>query len=1042
MIVGLKAPETDLHTSSGSGSGKWDRHHLQHAIDHAAHLLPAQGPITVFVHHNTLHAFEDLKFEEGVKQGAKIFGNHPYLPEEIYRERLSQGRIRLSDIREVLEEDLHDRSGQLIAGLSTRLKIRQAMLQYPFHEGPAEELRWFVAETDALRKIRPDAPLEGRTRLIEETRQWFMRELLSERDPKTGRHQRIPESLSGLVDRFGGSDVDNWNQEKWEAFTLQALWRVSCHGMQQVHLQPVEEKPSVRHRDLLLQLMGIDSDALVHEVLIRFCASFLDQGLAHWRLPAREAGFYSAFIQLYTQPMGPPNAWMANLPSELNRLKDLSLTAMDSIEESLIALGLPHSDWDHFISSTLLALRGWGGMICQVELRSDKVAHPIPTGSLVDFLAIRLLLDRLALQYLSEQIPALGGDLKTLRERIQSQLTHDHTPSVEQRAFPVFQLGQILGWSPAALQHMSYYQWSDLFTEIDSFNDLERRRILHFAFERRFRDQCLDAVSLHSAKPNATPASPRFQAVFCIDEREESFRRHLEENEPNCQTFGAAGFFSVAMYYRGASDAHFVPLCPVVIRPSHYISEEVVEDLVSVHQRRAKTRKAIGKASHGFHVGSRTVALGAVLTATVGVFASIPLLARVLFPRLTSRVRKMIGSIVQTPPKTRLKLERKAATPGIDHDHQGFSLDEMINIAERLLKDIGLINNFSPFLIIIGHGSNSLNNPHKSAYDCGACGGSAGGPNARALAQMLNDRRVREALKLRGITIPDSTLAVGGFHNTCNDSVTFLDIDRIPDHFREEFEAIDDIVDQTCSRNAHERSRRFLSAPLDMTFEQARTHVEGRAEDLAQTRPECGHATNAIAIVGRRERTRGLYLDRRAFLVSYDPSIDDENLTILTRIMGAIVPVCGGINLEYYFSYIDSPGWGCGSKLPHNITSLLGVMDGAASDLRTGLPWQMVEIHEPVRIMFILENKPDAILGMLDRNPGIAKIIQNNWVQLATLDPDSSQMHLYQDGKFVPHDPTIAKLPRVASSTDWYRGWRDHLEFASINQKAKLSTRS
>ena len=36
-----------------------------------------------------------------------------------------------------------------------------------------------------------------------------------------------------------------------------------------------------------------------------------------------------------------------------------------------------------------------------------------------------------------------------------------------------------------------------------------------------------------------------------------------------------------------------------------------------------------------------------------------------------------------------------------------------------------------------------------------------------------------------------------------------------------------------------------------------------------------GHATNAMSIVGRREWTRGLFLDRRAFLTSYDPTQDD-----------------------------------------------------------------------------------------------------------------------------------------------------------------------
>ena len=217
-----------------------------------------------------------------------------------------------------------------------------------------------------------------------------------------------------------------------------------------------------------------------------------------------------------------------------------------------------------------------------------------------------------------------------------------------------------------------------------------------------------------------------------------------------------------------------------------------------------------------------------------------------------------------------------------------------------------------------------------------------------------------------------------------------------------------------------------------MSFAEARRHVEARAEDLAQARPECGHATNAICVVGRRERTRGLFFDRRAFLVSYDPLQDDTERAILTRILQAVVPVCGGINLEYYFSYVDSPGWGCGTKLPHNITSLLGVMDGAASDLRTGLPWQMVEIHEPVRLLFVLESTPEAVLRIMERNEGIRKLFRNGWVQVATLCPTSSEIQLLRRDRFEPYHPEAKELPKAASSTDWYRGWRDHLEFAEI----------
>src|SRR5690606_26172850 len=125
-------------------------------------------------------------------------------------------------------------------------------------------------------------------------------------------------------------------------------------------------------------------------------------------------------------------------------------------------------------------------------------------------------------------------------------------------------------------------------------------------------------------------------------------------------------------------------------------------------------------------------------------------------------------------------------------------------------------------------------------------------------------------------------------------------------------------------------------------------------------------------------------------------------------------------------------GWGCGTKLPHNITSLLGVMDGCSSDLRPGLPWQMVEIHEPVRLIFIVETTPDALLRIMERDQGIRKLCRNGWLQLATLSPDSARIHLFNRGRFTEYTPESGSLPEASSSIDWYRGWRDHLEFARV----------
>ena len=592
---------------------------------------------------------------------------------------------------------------------------------------------------------------------------------------------RISQSLAELLDRFGESAIENWSDDDWEGFTLQALWRVCCDGVRDLPPFTVPPAQPVRHRDLLLDPTGVDADALVNNLLIRFCAAFLDQGLSRWPLPGREAGFFRSFCGLYRRPLGSPDQWMEGLAAELVRLDDEQLTPLESIRESLDLLGVPDHEWEAYLSATLLSLRGWGGMVREVEQRGDRVVRPVPSGSLTEFLAIRLILDRFALAFTARRALGFTGPLSTLRESIAARVDKHWPPSVEQRAFLVFQLAQVLGLSPDMLHRLSKAEWSNLLAEIEAFSGIERRRIFHLAYEERFTNQTLDAIGIHSRLKLTRPESPYFQVVCCIDEREESFRRHLEELAPAVETFGAAGFFSVAMYYRSAGDAHFTPLCPVVIRPQHWVAEEVNVEQGETHRRRARTRRALGTASHQFHLGSRGFAVGALLSGAVGVLATFPLVARILFPRLAAQIRQLFSRFVQTPPDTHLCLERTEPTPGQEGGQVGYSVAEMIDIGERLLRDIGLTCGFARLVCLLGHGSASLNNPHNSAYMCGACGGSAGGPNGRAIAQILNDPRVREGLARRGLKVPDDTVFVGGYHNTCNDSVTFSDLERIPD---------------------------------------------------------------------------------------------------------------------------------------------------------------------------------------------------------------------------------------------------------------------
>lgn len=999
---------------------------LLDAIHHAAHLLPAQGPITVFIHHNTLHAFEDFTFDEALEKGAQVFGCQPYLPESDYRDLLAAGRISADDLTSVLEDSLGMQAVDGIARLVSRIELRLAMLQYPLRSGPAEELLWFVTMTDALRQVRAVASVAAKQKLIAETRRWVMRDLRG-RNGANG-NLRQANWINELFEKFDESRIEAWSADTWEAVTLEALWHVCRDGVRSVPEFSQAPPPPARHRDLLLQATGTDVDLQVNSILIRFSAAFLDQGMAHWSLPDREQGFFHAFASLYRQP-GLPERWLRCVSREMARLQDADIRPIDSILESLAALGVPEAEWHTFLAETLLSLRGWGGIIQQIETRGDRVPQPIPAGSLTEFLAVRLVLERCAVAEAARVTLGYSGPLASLRNELRERLPSPRKSSQEQRALSVFHLAQVLGWPPDRLLRRTVEEWSELVHEIEAFDSLQRRRVLHAAYEKRFREQALDTLALHAPPP--APAAPRFQVVTCLDEREESFRRHIEEAAEDCETFGAAGFFGVAMYYRGSSDAHFVPLCPIVVRPTHYVEEHPDETAAETNRRRA-VRRVFGTVFHNIHRGSRGVVAGALLSAVLGVLATIPLIARTLSPRLTASLRNRFARFIR-PPRTRLSLERTATAPEAPSD-LGYTLAEMTDIAERQLRDIGLVQKFARLVFIIGHGSRSMNNPHSSAYDCGACGGSAGGANARALAEMLNDSRVREVLTRRGLVIPENTWFLGALHNTCDDTLEVFDEDRLPGTHLADLVYARTAIEQALAGNAHERCRRFQSAPLTLTFAGAREHVENRAEDLAQVRPELGHATNAMVVVGRRQRTRGLFLDRRAFLVSYDPTNDDSEATILARVLAAVVPVCAGINLEYYFCRVDSPGWGCGTKLPHNITSLVGVMDGSASDLRTGLPWQMVEVHEPMRLLIVVESTPEALLNLMSRDSTLDRLVRNRWVRLATLDPHSSRIELFEYRRFFPYQPVADRLPVAESSLDWYRGWRDHLEFAEIGR--------
>jgi hypothetical protein len=58
------------------------RAHLAHELEHWGHLLPSQGPMTTFVHHNTLHGLQHEPFERAVAEAERLLGGRAYEPVE------------------------------------------------------------------------------------------------------------------------------------------------------------------------------------------------------------------------------------------------------------------------------------------------------------------------------------------------------------------------------------------------------------------------------------------------------------------------------------------------------------------------------------------------------------------------------------------------------------------------------------------------------------------------------------------------------------------------------------------------------------------------------------------------------------------------------------------------------------------------------------------------------------------------------------------------------------------------------------------------
>jgi uncharacterized protein len=232
--------------------------------------------------------------------------------------------------------------------------------------------------------------------------------------------------------------------------------------------------------------------------------------------------------------------------------------------------------------------------------------------------------------------------------------------------------------------------------------------------------------------------------------------------------------------------------------------------------------------------------------------------------------------------------------------------------------------------------------------------------------------------------------------------------------------------------NSKERSRRFESIDTNLKAEKIHEQIKTRSVSLFEPRPELNHATNALCIVGKRMLTKKVFLDRRAFMNSYDYEIDPKG-EFLIRILNAAAPVCGGINLEYFFSRVDNQKFGAGTKLPHNVMGLVGVANGIDGDLRPGLPSQMVEVHDPVRLLMIVEHFPQVVLDVIKSVPATYEWFENQWVKLVVLNPETSELWKFEKGGFVPYQTLEHDIKHVNSEWDMLESTQENLPVVILN---------
>jgi uncharacterized protein YbcC (UPF0753/DUF2309 family) len=983
--------------------------------------LPLQNPLSSFIHNNILMNFEHMKFEKGLEYASFYYGSRLFKDEKFYLDQFQINRIDEDELLKSINYFLENNKEFINLPKQVEIdRFYENLLLNPLALLKEENILWRI-QNDTQNFFSEDVKDKEQQTLKDLVNNWLndaseelILEILNEPELNDFPTKYLELNLKLPLKR----QIQESNKESVELLILWCVCHVEAKKAFFVDCEHFEIR-TYRRKKFFKKEYNEDFDNYTSPFLIRLLATFLDQGMSYWPNPYKEEGLFQFFKDFILATDFQAYDWMNGIVTILNFYKPYQVEEI--IESELKLTNLKEQDWKDYILENLYDLRGWSGIVNRLEVDPSVVPVKRPNLNLKDLIAIKLILERVLNNHLSTKY-----SIKLTNDQLETYYKYKTT--MLQNAYVVFHIMKHLALPIQKIIDFNENEIKTIVHHAIQFSDQIKTGIWHEAYEKTFYHKGLSSLYLHN-KMNSQikDITKDSQILFCIDDREESIRRHIEYIDNKVETLGVVGFFGLDMNFVSISHPRKLPHCPPVVKPITTIIE-VANKISEEKQKFAQNnRHAFGKFILGLYFNSRTLLRAQIATFILGILSFIPLSFKIYHPVLARKIKKYFYKFLFPEIKTHLNL---LSFENISTPRVGYTKKEMAERVATILKMMGLTKNLSPLIILMAHGSSSSNNPFQLAYGCGACSGRAGSPNSRAFAQMANDPEVRALLKDIGINISPDVYFLGAFHDTCTDNISYMDLDLLPETHKDIFQRVSCNLIKASQLNALERSRRFVNAKMKSPTD-ALNHVESRAFNIAEPRPEYGHSTVAMCVIGKRDLTKNLFMDRRSFLISYDPATDPEG-EILLGVMAAAVPVCANISLDYFFSSVDSEKYGCGSKLPLNVTSLMGVMTGSSSDLRIGLAEQMVEIHEPMRIVIVYETTVEIMDSILSKSKKLNNLINNFWIRTVLIHPLTKEMtELTLDG-WKQYSPKFNEIQNINDYFTYMGNALNSLDFARL----------